>query len=380
MIDARDFLGLLKNNGVSFYAGVPDSLLKQFGACVLDLVPDDQHIIAANEGAAMALAMGHHLSTGGVGAVYLQNSGLGNLINPLLSLSSEKVYSIPTLLIVGWRGEPGIPDEPQHLHQGDVTLDLLRVMSIPVEVMGEDVDIIRGQVDKLLYQASTRNTPVALVVRKNAFKPYQSKSTPSKYGLTNASLSREQAIQMITATSKQQSCYVATTGMISRELFEVRVQRAESGERDFLTVGGMGHASQIALGIALSSADIEVVCIDGDGASLMHMGSIPIIGDVAPRNLIHFVLNNGVHDSVGGQPTAATAGKLSRIAEAGGYKTVLRIETENELRAVVNDMHKIQKPAFIEVEVLPGHRQNLGRPTSSPLENKDQFMKFLRDC
>ncbi|MDR1862753.1 MAG: phosphonopyruvate decarboxylase, partial [Treponema sp.] len=299
MIKPEFFYTNLINNGVNFFTGVPDSLLKSFCAYISDHAGEENHIIAANEGGAVALASGCHLATGKIPLVYMQNSGTGNAANPLLSLADGDVYGIPLILLIGWRGEPAFHDEPQHVKQGKVTCALLEAMGIPFAVMSDDETELEKQMNACYACLKENNSPYALVARKDTFAPYALQKVEQNQG----EMSREEAIEEILKGSSPQGIYFSTTGMASRELYEIRERLGQGHGRDFLTVGSMGHASQIALGAALYKPDLVVTCLDGDGAALMHLGSLGIIGSRKPRNFRHIILNNGAHDSVGGQPT-----------------------------------------------------------------------------
>lgn len=366
----NEFIDLLLSKGVSFFAGVPDSLLKNFCSCLSDRMPESQHVITANEGSAVALAMGHQIGAEGVPLVYMQNSGLGNAINPLLSLADEMVYGIPMVLMIGWRGEMlsdglQLADEPQHVKQGRVTLPLLEAMEIPYVIISQDMGRSMQDVSKIVDCAQRESRPVAIVVRKDSFAAHISNSSKV---VASEGLSRETAIGSVIKQLPVNAVVVATTGMASRELYELRDARQQGHFRDFLTVGGMGHASQIALGIARSRPESLVVCLDGDGAFLMHMGGVPYTA--SQSNIIHIVLNNGCHDSVGGQNTLAKTLNLAKIAKACGFEHALRVGGEQELEAAMLSSMQIDGDShFIEIVCQPGYRSNLGRPTTSPKEN-----------
>lgn len=372
-IDTEQFYGWLTSRGVEFFSGVPDSLLKPFCAFLAENA-GSKHLIAANEGGAVALACGYHLATGGVPVVYMQNSGQGNSINPLLSLADAEVYSIPLLLIIGWRAAPGVKDEPQHVKQGRVTLELLETMEIPTQVLPTEPAEAEACVEQSLQLARERNAPVALVVRKGTFAKYQprNEAAADPYELT-----REEAVACLAEGLSDADAIVSTTGKASRELYEYRQRTGGSRGQEFLTVGSMGHASQIAMGIALARPERQVFCFDGDGALIMHLGAAAIIGSQGPANLKHVVLNNGCHESVGGQPTAGFQISVPGIAEACGYKRTWQAQSADEVRACVKQLRDANGPALLEVRVRKGARADLGRPKSSPLENKTAFMKFL---
>ena len=337
------------------------------------------NIIAANEGGAMGLAAGHYLATSQIPVVYMQNSGEGNIINPLASLTDPDVYNIPVLLVIGWRGKPGVHDEPQHVKQGKVTTGLLNVMGIDYTVLSKEEDKAEAQIKKAVAYMQATKQCYALVIEKDTFDNYQLSTVNSQMEL---SLSREEAIQTVASYLAPKDCIVSTTGMISRELFEYRTAKNEGHERDFLTVGSMGHASQIALGIALEKQDRKVWCFDGDGASIMHMGSMAIVASKAPKNYIHVVFNNGAHDSVGGQPTVGLQIDLPAIAKAVGHKQVFSVDNKedllNLLTSHLSPLTSIDGPIFLEVKVKKGNRKDLGRPTTTPIQNKEALMDFLK--
>lgn len=377
MITPAFFIERLKENGIDCFAGVPDSLLKNICAYITDHCDAEHNIIAANEGAAVGFAAGHYLATGKPACVYMQNSGQGNIINPLASLTDREVYNIPVLLLIGWRGRPGVHDEPQHVKQGKVTTGLLNVMGINYEVLSKEQDKAAGQIDKAVA-ALGRNEVFALVIEKDTFDEYKLSSTE----VNQLTMSREEAIQTVAASLDDKDCIVSTTGMISRELFEYREAMKQGHERDFLTVGSMGHASQIALGIALSQPHRRVWCFDGDGATIMHMGSMAIVADKAPGNYIHVVFNNGAHDSVGGQPTVGLKIDLPAVAKAVGYKKTCSVSSKDELDQILaslsSDKSSLQGPVLLEIKVRKGNRKDLGRPTTTPIQNKEALMQFLK--
>ncbi len=372
MIQPKDFIEKLRAGGVEFFAGVPDSLLKNLCAYITDNMAREKNIIAANEGGAVGLAAGYHLATGKTGCVYMQNSGEGNAVNPLLSLMDADVYKMPLLLIIGWRGEPGAHDEPQHVKQGKVTLSLLETMGIPYSVLDENWE---QQVDEALLAIQETKGVYALIVRKGTFEDYKLQNQINQ----DWSLAREEAIKIVVDKLREDDIIVSTTGMISRELFEYREAKGQGHAHDFLTVGSMGHASQIALGIALQKPNRRVIVFDGDGALLMHMGGLAIIGDYNPKNLVHIVLNNGAHDSVGGQPTVGQKIDVEAVAKAVGYTDVISVDNQMSLMAAMNHVNnaEIDGVSLINVNVRKGNRKDLGRPTTTPQQNKEALMKEL---
>ena len=360
--------------GSDFYTGVPDSQLKALCNYLMNTYGTDphHHVIAANEGNCAALAAGYHLATGKVPVVYLQNSGEGNIINPAASLLNEKVYAIPTVFIVGWRGEPGVHDEPQHIFQGEVTEKLLEVMEIPFFVIGKDTSDEKVAAAMLGFQSELdKGKDVAFLIRKGALS-YE-KDIEYRNGHT---LLREEIIRHIVAVTGEDPI-VCTTGKASRELFEIREDRGESHQYDFLTVGSMGHCSSIALGIALQKPEKKIWCVDGDGAVLMHMGAMAVIGTNSPGNMVHIVINNEAHETVGGMPTAAAKTDLVQIARGCGYPYAVSVDSLPDLDRELISAKERGQLSFIEVKCGIGARENLGRPTTTALENKRAFRNTL---
>lgn len=373
MLCPGDFFKLLASVNIDFYAGVPDSLLKDFCSFLADHAAPESHFITANEGSAIALATGYHLASGKAGLVYMQNSGLGNAINPLLSLADSEVYSIPVLLIIGWRGEPGRHDEPQHKKQGRVMLSMLDAMEIPYEVLPDTLGDAAVTIQGLLDTMRDRVSPVALIVHEGTFAAYAQRAGVS----SGYSLAREAALQIILDHLNADDIVVATTGKTSREIYEYRDYFQQGHSNDFLTVGSMGHSSQIALGIALHRPGREVYCIDGDGAAIMHMGGLTVAGSRGPGNFRHIILNNGVHDSVGGQPTAGFDIDFTGVARSCGYSKVLRADSGGSLITAMKELVDSAGPSLLEVRICAGSRTNLGRPKTTPRENKTSLMEFL---
>jgi len=373
LFNCRDFYNLLDKNGIRFYCGVPDSLLKDFCAFIEANISPEKHIITANEGNAIALAAGVFLSTKNPGLVYMQNSGEGNALNPLVSLVDENVYSIPVLLLIGWRGEPNIKDEPQHIKQGKITLSLLDTLDIPYSILPENINDAEKIINKAFSTMMEKNRPYALIVKKGTFEQYKNNIIDSCI----YELSREDTIKIIVDNMSKLDVCVSTTGMTSRELFEYRKFKNQDNASDFLTVGSMGHSSSIALGIALNKPERQVFCIDGDGAAIMHLGALTTIGTKAPENFKHIIINNGAHDSVGGQDTAGFKIDFCKIAQACGYNKTLVANNKNELEQSLNIIKDSKGPSLLEVRIKKGARKDLGRPTKSPIENKIEFMEFL---
>jgi len=372
MIEAAVLFDALKRHGVGFFTGVPDSLLSSFCAYVDDQCGPNEHVIAANEGNAIALGAGYYLSSGKLAVVYMQNSGLGNAINPLTSLADPEVYAIPLLLVIGWRGEPGEKDEPQHVKQGRITPGQLELLEIPFWVIDGDSEP-EEIVQKAMSAVAARNSPVALLVRKDSFAQYKSRRRPS----VTSHLRREDALRELLAVARPDDLIVSTTGKTSREVFELRAASG-SPQRDFLTVGGMGHTASLAAGVALGNPDRRVVCLDGDGSVLMHLGAVPVIGQLRPANFLHVLLNNAAHESVGGQPTVGDRIDFAAIARASGYRDYRCVTDVAELRAAWAELSDSAGPAMLEVRIEVGSRADLGRPTSTPAQNKEAFLDVAR--
>lgn len=370
-IDPREFCLYLKSIGVDFYTGVPDSLLKDICSC---FAQQENHAIVANEGSAIALAAGYHLATGKVPLVYMQNSGLGNAINPLLSLADPKVYGVPMLLLIGWRGQPGKKDEPQHMVQGARMRDMLDAMKIPfatlpdfLEGEGGAAEIVNGA----LSVAKRNSQPFALLVKRQTFTPFESQDQIEHEG----TLSREETLRICINRLGEHDVVVGTTGFTSREIYTIRDEMGGDHSKDFLTVGSMGHASAIALGVAMQTPYRNVICFDGDGATLMHMGNISTVASLSPKNFKHVLINNGVHDSVGGQATGLSAG--SSLATTLGYKWSRKVTSEEDLVSAFDELLKSDGPGMLEVMSKPGARSDLGRPRTTPVANKKSLMAFL---
>ena len=371
-MNVEDFVDAL---GCDFYTGVPDSQLKALCNYLMNTygIDEKHHIIAANEGNCTALAAGYHLATGKVPVVYMQNSGEGNIINPVASLLNDKVYAIPCIFVIGWRGQPGIHDEPQHIYQGQITCDLLDLMDIENFVIGEDttseeLKTVMNDYNKVLDSGKS----VAFVVRKNAL----TYSEKVEY-VNDNDMVREEIIEHIVNVTGEDPI-VSTTGKASRELFEIRESNNQSHKYDFLTVGSMGHTSSIALGVAINKPDEKIWCIDGDGSALMHLGSLGVVGNVKPKNLVHIVINNAAHETVGGMPTVASTMNLVNIAESCGYAYAVSVDNFDDLDTELEKAKTKDELCFIEVLCSIGARDDLGRPTTTAIENKENFMEFIK--
>ena len=376
MIAPAVFLGELKANEVSYFVGVPDSLMKGLNYQISNSCSSNEHLITSNEGSAVAHAIGYYAATEKLAAVYMQNSGLGNAYNPLISLADPAIYSVPMILLIGWRGEIDddgvqLKDEPQHIKQGQITLSTLETMGIPFGVIHGNSLNWKQQIRILIARAKSEQCPVAVVFRKNTF---ESVSLVSSGAHQSSDLGREDAIERVVDNSHQNDIFVASTGMIGRELFEIRKRRAQTHATDFLTVGGMGHASQIACSIASALPDRRVICLDGDGALLMHTGGM--VECARQSNMMHIILNNGAHDSVGGQPTAAFNINLQKVAEGFGYSKIMNATTAKEIKSALDK--RSAGSMYLEIRCKRGNRKDLGRPDKAPKQNLMEFIKFLK--
>ena len=375
MINPKKFCNILNEHDISFFSGVPDSLLKGFCNYIHNNIDSKNHIISANEGGAIALGAGYHMGSGKIPLIYMQNSGFGNAINPLLSLVDKKVYSIPMLILLGWRGSPDIIDEPQHKKQGEITLSLLKTLGIKYSIIYSGTSNVTELIKKSTNYIKKNKCPYVIVVKKNTFEACELKE-PSKQ---NFDLNREEALKVIMNIIDENSIIISTTGKLSRELFEYRSQNNESHNNDFLTVGSMGHANQIALGISIFNTDKNVICLDGDGSAIMHLGSLGIIGDIKPKNFLHIILNNGAHDSVGGQPTIGLDIDFISLAKSMNYNHAFSAKAKTELIQNLNSAKTLNGPTLLEVKINKGSRANLSRPNLSPKVNKTNLMKRLNN-
>ena len=379
MISPKDFISKLNEYGIDFFTGVPDSLLKDFCAYIQENVNHERHIISANEGTAVAIASGYQIGSGKIPLIYLQNSGFGNTINPLISLADSKVYSIPLLLLMGWRGEPGTKDEPQHIKQGEVTIPLLKTLNIPFFILDKDKKNIVQSIQSAVKTIKEIRSPVVLLAKKGVFSTFENPIKTIDPNLNNL-MSREEVISLIISSFPSNSIFISSTGYISRELYELREINNQSHSSDFLTVGSMGHSSQIALGISLAKKEVPVICLDGDGAMIMHMGGLVTCGTNGQNNFFHILLNNSVHDSVGGQPTSGFKIAPTQISNGCKYKyNYGPCDNESDIKKAISNLNHYGGPAFLEIRIKPGARKNLGRPKESPIDNKNIFIKYLNE-
>lgn len=372
----KDLMGILENNGFGFFTGVPDSLLKDLCAYITDHTSPEQHIIAASEGASVGIAAGYHIGTGKPAVVYLQNSGLGNAVNPLLSLADPQVYSIPMLVIIGWRGAPGVKDEPQHRGMGAVQNGMLQAMGVPFEQLPSDAEAAAHVLQKLTAEMNSKQGPVALLVPKGTFEAYKSAAMPASE--SPLPLTRRAVVEAVLTACGEATPIVGTTGYLSRELYGCREAAGHDHSRDFLCVGSMGHAVAIAEGLLTARPELPVVCLDGDGASLMHLGSAAVLGAGGrAKRLLHVVANNGAHESVGGQPTVGHNVEFAAVAAACGYKHAQKVETPEALAAALAEGHAMtlagKGPVLLDVRCRIGGVEG-PRPKTTPVENKEAFM------
>lgn len=373
MLNPEMFCAKLQRHHISFFCGVPDSLLKYFCYVLQKKESECRCIVTANEGNAVALAAGHFIASGEIPCVFMQNSGLGNAVNPLLSLADPEVYSIPMLIVIGWRGRPGVGDEPQHLRQGKLTLPLIRTMKYPFAILPKEEEKVKPCLDRLLGKIRKKASPGFLLVQEKSFLP----SEPPKVE-SSAESSREEMLENLLVGVSPESFFISTTGKLSRELWEIRERRRQTHAHDFLVVGSMGHASQIALSISLAKPRHSVVCLDGDGALLMHMGALAINGQNAPDHFLHVVFNNAMHESVGLIPTVARKIDLPAVARACGYRTAHQVRTKAELFQVLQTISSAEGPHFVEILTNAVSRKNLGRPTESPYSNLQKLSSALQ--
>lgn len=371
-MEISKFVERAEQLGIEYYTGVPDSQLKALCDYLMsEFGVGTKHVVAANEGAATALAAGHYLATGKPAMIYMQNSGIGNAVNPICSLLNDKVYAIPALFVIGWRGEPGIHDEPQHIFQGEITCSLLECLDIAHFVLEKDTT--EEQLAAAFEEAKVcfeKGKCYALVVRKGAL----ANENKTVYKNNNA-LTREEIVKYVIGLADSDDIFVSTTGKLSRELFEARASKGQGHEKDFLTVGSMGHASMIAAGIASAKPARKVICMDGDGAVLMHMGSLAVLGALQLNNFVHIMINNGAHETVGGIPTVSDTMDYKNIAISCGFKNAYSVKTKEEIKKVFSECGS--GPSFIEIKANLISRADLGRPTTTPIENRDAFMKFI---
>lgn len=360
-IDVEIFYNKLIEHNINFFTGVPDSLLKDLCAYITDNTTKEQHIIACNEGNAIAIAAGYNLGTNQIPLVYLQNSGLGNIINPITSLVNDSVYNIPMLIIIGWRGQPGKKDEPQHITMGKQIGNLLKSLEIEYSILPDYNDGAKNSIDIAVEYMKKTNKPYVLLIANHSFNKYKLKNID----LNNYTFSREELLHFIMNNINNSDTIISTTGMLSRELYEYRINNNEP-IKDILNVGAMGHCSSIGLGLSLTNTNKKVIVLDGDGSVLMHMGAIAINGSNAGKNYKHIIFNNGAHDSVGGQKTEGFNIKFQQIAETCNYNTITCEDYNNEIKIneSIKKLLESDGPVLLELRCKKGARSDLGRPNN----------------
>lgn len=373
MVNQKELFEALYDMGVDFFTGVPDSLLNNFCLYMVQNIPDGQHVMAANEGNAIGIAAGHYMATGKIPVVYMQNSGIGNATNPLLSLTHDCVYGIPMVLVIGWRGDPAISDHAQHRKQGELTPVLMKDMDIPYEILDSD-DTVIEKFAWAVAKAKEISSPVALIAKKAILTEKVKKQVYPESKLMN----REEAVSAVVEVLGSDAIYLGTTGRATREVHEQLKAHGVGEGYEFQNVGSMGHVSSVGLGLALARPDRKVVVFDGDAAVVMHMGALATNCRYKAGNLIHIVLNNGVNESVGGQPSAGYVVNLTEVATACGYRTPGHaVETREELQRIICDFDKGEMPLFVDVHVRQGIRSDMPKLNIDHKAQKDALMKNL---
>ena len=365
MIFVENLIQTLKKNKINFFTGVPDSILKNFSNH-LEKYPQKKHVIATNEGSATSLGIGYYLSTKKIPCVYLQNSGLSNAINPLISIASKTVYSIPLFLMIGWRGSPKEIDEPQHLAKGKITQNLLRLLKINFCILRKENDL--KKLKKLIIMSRQKKQAVACLIEKNTLQTRKKKLKNKN----NGSILRSDFIRNFLNLIPKKCKIISTTGYTSRELMEIRKKTKSKNGKDFYMVGGMGHSSSVATGYALNSKK-QIFCLDGDGSILMHLGPLRTVGYLKNKNLKHIILNNNSHESVGGQITNAEGIDFKKLSISVGYKNYFKITNNKNIKAVLSKFIKIKGPSFLEVKIKNGTLKKLSRPKDL-IKIKENFM------
>lgn len=363
MIKILDLIKTLNKNKINFFSGVPDSILKEL-SIYLNLKNKNNHILSANEGTAVSLGMGYHLATKKLACIYMQNSGLGNAINPLISMAHKKVYSIPMVLLIGWRGSPNSKDEPQHMIKGQITRNLLKLLGIKFVIVNNKKDL--KKLDLLIKFSKKNNQPIAGLFKKDCFK----KSDLRIRNFNKNKINRQDFIKKFLKTIPKNSKVISTTGFTSRELFQIRNSLNIKSSKDFYMIGGMGHASSVSLGVSLFTKK-NIYCLDGDGSLLMHMGSLKTIGDYGKKNIKHILFNNNCHESVGNQETSVDKINFKTLLKSLGYKNYIQLKNENEINKLLNKFIKLKGPSFLEVKISSGSFKKLGRPS--------KFLKIKRN-
>ena len=376
MISCHEFFNILQKYDFNFFSGIPDSTFKDWMKFLADNNGKGlQNIIACNECEAIAINSGYHLATNKIGVAYMQNSGLGKAVNPLTSLCDPDVYSIPILLMIGWRGEPGKPDAPQHKKMGKITLSLLDTLQIPYSILDSNMDLIELELKKATEYFKSKKGPYALIIRKNLFDIYEMKKNFSNGDL----LTREEVLNLIMNNLNDDFIIISSTGYASRELYEYTESHEKDHHRNFYNIGSMGCASSIALSIAIQKPKKKIIIFDGDGAAIMQMGTFTTIGKYSPSNLVHVIFNNHAHETTGGQPTNSSSINFVDIALASNYKLGKLINTKEQLVNSIVDIKTQQGPIVLVINIKMGTRTNLKRPDKHPTDYKEELMKFLTD-
>jgi len=377
MIKCEEFFEILKSNDFTFFTGIPDSTFKDWMKYLADKDGKGlKNVVACNECEAIAIASGYHLATNKIGIVYMQNSGFGKTINPITSLCDPEVYSIPVLLMIGWRGEPGESDAPQHKKMGKIMLPLLDTLQIPYSILNPDLELIKKEIKRAIEYLKNKNGPYALIFRRNFFQFYDMK----KKTLNNYSLTTKEAIELIMSNlTNDEVVIVSTTGYISRKLFEYRESGKKEHYKSFYNIGSMGCAGSIGLGIALQKPDKRIIILDGDGSAIMQMGTFTTIGKYSPTNLVHIILDNEAHESTGGQPTNSPNVKFIDIALASNYKLAILIKSKEKLLEALETIKNHKGPIAILIKTKVSSDSDLKRPERLPKEYKKEFMKYLMD-
>ena len=373
MVNLQSLFEALDRTGVKFFTGVPDSLLNDFCLYMMNNIPDSRHVMAANEGNAISIAAGNYMATGNIPLVYMQNSGIGNATNPLLSLTHDCVYGIPLIMVIGWRGDPSINDHAQHKKQGELTPVLMKDMDIPYEILDND-DTVIEKFTWAVNKAREISSPVALIAKKAILTQKEKKQVYPESPLMN----REEAVSAVIDVFGEDAVYLGTTGRATREVHEQLRMHGISEGHEWQNVGSMGHVSSVGLGLALALPDKRIVVFDGDAAVVMHMGSLATNCRYKASNLIHVVLNNGVNESVGGQQSAGQLIDLTGVAKSCGYRNVGHaIKTKEELQHVLKTLPGNDMPTFVDVYVRQGIRPDMPKLNINHKEQKEALMKYL---
>ena len=366
MIKIDSLINVLKKNDINFFTGIPDSILIELSR-FLQNKNKRKHIRATSEGSAISIGIGHYLSTKQVPCIYMQNSGLSNALNPLISITSKKVYNIPLVLIIGWRGSPRVKDEPQHNVKGKITESILKLLNIKYTIVRSGNDL--SQFNKIVKNAKKNNNIAACLIEQGTIKKI--KKTYNKKNFYK--LNKELFLKTLLETLEKNSKVISSTGYNSRELMYLRNKYKLINTKDFYMVGGMGHTASVALGYSLSTKK-KTICIDGDGSFLMHLGSIKTAGTFANNNFKYILLNNNSHDSVGGQNTYANNIDFEKLSKSLGFKKFYKIKNNKNLKQNIKRFLKGNNLNFLEVKITNSKIKNLPRPNDL-IKIKNLFMK-----